>query len=318
MTHELRSYEALFHGLQRIESVRLKATSETLEKQIARIVPPLSLDQSVADVQFINLDTSMSVLGGTAILLAEPNPSFNRGRLDFVLKSEKGLPAPRKSVEVTFVPEKPISGYFFREWILQNPATKKLVSKDRGLEVFMPASREFWTEIQAMVPTDAIKVIQGKDDATKYKLSFLGLSVDRSAASWISPLVATLVLLYLIAHLRHATQLTASPAEKQAASAFPWVGVFSDRIGTVVAYISICLLPVVSTWSLYLRSHEMASSFGVFTLALTLIVTACSLWGARQLHEFRTFVGVSSVRLGRNSVSSSSSNIEVVQSEVEG
>jgi hypothetical protein len=80
MGHELRSYEALFHELQRAESTRLKATSETIEKQIAKSVPPLSPDQSVADIQFLNLDSSMTFSGRTTILSAEPSPRVQLSR----------------------------------------------------------------------------------------------------------------------------------------------------------------------------------------------------------------------------------------------
>jgi hypothetical protein len=84
-----------------------------------------------------------------------------------VLQSDNGSPIVRKGVEVIFEPAERISGPFFSQWLTQEPEGKDLIRRSKSGNSCLPASREFWAEIQSLQPAEAIKILRSKGRRSK-------------------------------------------------------------------------------------------------------------------------------------------------------
>jgi hypothetical protein len=276
----LRGSETFFDSEHMIRTVVFnRATEVALDNQIKARVLPLPPDQSIQEIAFSLIGTSYGQAGDVWLLPTGIRSEDTTARFTFILNSPAGGLPVRKDVDFVYELSQPESGKFALDWLKAQPQSKVLL-RDQKL---FPALRSFWADVAVMDPRDALQYVRAKDATARNNLSFFGLTVDRRAAVWISPTVTILILLFLVSHLRH-VRLVSNPDSESLS--YPWVGIFRDWVGAVMAYLSICIVPVFVNACLIVRSGGSGIE-GKLTFALVAAVAATSVWAFIELRKLR-------------------------------
>lgn len=177
------------------------------------------------------------------------------------------------------------TGHFGRDWLRSLPSTSHLVEGNRCL----PNSLQIYPEIGGMQPADAKRDIESKREAEeKNYLEVSSLRIDSATASWAAPVLVALFLFFFISHLR---QLRWLSLQERSPKNFPWVGVFPDWLGRLIAYATIVALPILSE---ILLTRRIAPSSIFLRLGPSLCIGMISIWAGIELCRLRTAMRVHS------------------------
>ncbi len=126
----------------------------------------------------------------------------------------------------------------------------------------------------------------------KNDLEVSSLRIDSATVSWAAPIIVGLLLLFFISHLR---QLSRILMAEHYPMNFPWVGLFPDWLGKVIAYATILVLPVLSE---ILLAYRVAPASHLVRLGPPACIAVLSIWATMELWRLRREI----LRLGNPSI----------------
>ncbi len=135
----------------------------------------------------------------------------------------------------------------------------------------------------------AIADLTTRERLAHQRLSFLGFSIDASSAMVVGPTLTMLILLYLIAHIKHLINIARENAE--ILNSFHWIGLFQGTLGRVLTYGSIVFIPVVANLLLLCRFLKIEQTISLWmhaTIAIGLI--SCVSFISMELKRLRSLV----------------------------
>jgi len=125
----------------------------------------------------------------------------------------------------------------------------------QGRDEILSSLRRVWTpEIAALTPANAARVLEARLDTAPRAVSFFGVSVESSIAVWLGPVVATLVLLYFISHTKQLRMAVECGGELS--RPYSWIGLFEDRVSTLLTYATLALFPTCGALLLVVREGD--------------------------------------------------------------
>jgi hypothetical protein len=173
------------------------------------------------------------------------------------------------------------TGHFGKDWLRSLPSASHLIEGNQCL----PDSLQMYPEIDGMQPADARRDIESKREAEeKNYLEVSSLRIDSATASWAAPVLVALFLLFLISHLR---QLHRISREERCPKNFPWVGIFPDFLGRLIAYVTVVLLPVLSE---VLLTRRIAPSSILLRIGPPCGIAVLSIWAGIELFRIRRVI----------------------------
>jgi hypothetical protein len=182
------------------------------------------------------------------------------------------------SLRVAYISGTSKTGYFGKDWLKSLPYAFHLVEGNRCL----PNSLQIYPEISRMQPVDAMRYLASRNEAEKKNdLEVSSLRIDSETAIWAAPVIVGLLLLFFLSHLR---QLRRISKEEKCIMDFPWVGIFSDWLGQVIAYGTILVLPVLSD---ILLTYRVAPASRFIRLGPPIFIALFSIWACIELWRLR-------------------------------
>ena len=118
---------------------------------------------------------------------------------------------------------------------------------------------------------------------TKGKWHFSGLTIDKRSLRYFGPTIIIVVFFYFAMLLIHLVSIIRDEADVDMASRFPWFALFEQKPASMAAYLSISILPVISTAIMSFNFDNV----NVIDILLLITVLLFSAWTALRLFRLR-------------------------------
>ncbi len=188
------------------------------------------------------------------------------------------------SLRIAYISGPSKTGYFGKDWLKTVGYASHMIEGSRCL----PDSLQIFPEIEGMSPGDALRYLASQREAEKKNdIEISSLRIDSETVGWAAPIILGVLLLFFVSHLRHVRFLARKSA---GAKDFPWVGLFTDWLGTAIAYATVFVLPALSEF--LLRNRVTPTSyflryFAPIVIALFSIWATIELWHLRKVMKFQ-------------------------------
>lgn len=177
---------------------------------------------------------------------------------------------------------------FARDW---------LVTKGIQPDHLLPHLSSAEDQIGAKTLEGAITFLDRQLNTQKRELSFLGLKIDAATAIWIGPVTTLTLVLYFLAHLRH-FRMTINRHDSQ--EGYSWIGLFVDRLSTLITYASIVLLPTIANLVLIIASKDAETVMRPVVIICTLAILACGILSGTEVHSLHRIIRAEPLKPGRH------------------
>ncbi len=170
--------------------------------------------------------------------------------------------------------------------LLRNAGKDRPYQELVGQHIMLPALRRYHHLVSVLPLDEAINALQNEAANSSPKLQVLGLSVDQRAAVLVAPGMVTMLLLYILAHIRElsSTFRTRKGQDLDAS----WVALFNDRLARVITIASLVVFPVFSCCILLVRVGRTVSGYYVATsIGLLVLAAVLGLWCVIALYGVR-------------------------------
>jgi hypothetical protein len=292
----LMDYDAFFgavHKIARLELVQDKTLTgvrlEFLKHQLA-IQNSSHLSLSFTGVGFGGQGMSQ-LRDGTPVvdwrnLPADPPM---RGQLGFKFADVLNTPNPQIEVPVPVAYSwgKIQKDRFALDWLRSSTGGKRLL--DSKSDTVFPKLKKlgFWNGLSLMDVESARSDLQKKLDSVNTEtVSFFGISVSKTVALWVGPLVCLMIEWLILLHFK---ELSTHVTEEETAKDCPWIASYPGRLSGLTTYSSLFVAPAANLVLLLFYGHvgERSTRFGAaFTLAMAVV----AIWIVRHVFLFRSRV----------------------------
>lgn len=173
----------------------------------------------------------------------------------------------------------PIDGETFGRFLLTRIQPEGSTGKASPNKSAVPDVLLAATEIRGMDIPQALKYVEEKrkEFLEKQNVSLFGVKVSATTATVLGPLATLVVHLGLLSYLLNALRLVSEP---DASAAFPWIGVFPDRLSKTLSIISVVVFPSAVNFALLRRvwSPQFFSWWVGVTLTAVATIVASFCW----------------------------------------
>ena len=137
--------------------------------------------------------------------------------------------------------------------------------------VFVPNLKQVWEQIRTETPINARAILARKDIPQERRIAVLGLSLPERLISWTMPGLIFALSIYLLVYVLHLSHLSkTTPGIKD----YPWVGIISGHLASIVSAVMHFILPVTAFLSVSYTSwkghagviHSLLIAFAVGTI----------------------------------------------------
>jgi hypothetical protein len=232
------------------------------------------------DGKILRMDRTIILSGAPSPMLADVYVSLVRSADDMNCGME--IPAQVTATVVT------LRSNFARNWL----ATKGIQPGQ-----LLPRLSSAEDQIGAKTLEGAITFLDRELNTKKRELTFLGLKIDAATAIWIGPVTTLTLVLYFLAHLRH-FRMTINRHDNQ--EGYSWIGLFVDRLSTLITYASIVLLPTIANLVLMIASKDVETVMRPVVITCTLAILACGILGGAEIHTLHRIIRTDSLKPGRH------------------
>ena len=171
-----------------------------------------------------------------------------------------------------------LGGTYARSWLLS-----KKIAADQ-LIVQLKQAEDL---IGAKTLEDAFSFLGREVNAPRRDLSFLGLTIDAATAIYVGPVSTLMLVLYLLAQLRH---LRATMQRRDDGEDYSWIGLFVDRLSISITYSSLVLLPAIANLCLIIASQHVYSAERTIGIVCTVGILVCGIFSGLEIHELHRMV----------------------------
>jgi hypothetical protein len=218
-----------------------------------------------------NLESYVQTLG------AEPTNFPTTSFLTLSILKQDGQQV-QMTLQVTYISGSIERGYLGMNWLESTSHSSGLLGSNRCL----PYSLQTFPEISRMQIADAMRYLASKSEAErKNDLEISSLRIDSATVGWTAPIILGLLLIFFISQVRH---LRSVLRESASSKDYPWVGLFNDWLGGVIAYATIVVLPVLAESLLAIRVVAVSKTF---RFSAPILVGMLSIWAGWELHRVR-------------------------------
>src|SRR6185437_13021348 len=185
------------------------------------------------------------------------------------------------SLRVVYISGKSETGYFGKDWLKTLGYASHMIEGNGCL----PDSLQIYPELAGMQPGDALRYLASQREAEKKNdLELSSLRIDSATVGWTAPIILGLLLVFFISHLRHLRFLL---KESASAKDYPWVGLFADRVGAVIAYSTIVAMPILSEFLLAIR---VATVSPAIRYCAPILIIGLSIWAMIEVRGLRKII----------------------------
>ncbi|WP_321917449.1 hypothetical protein [Paraburkholderia sp. J11-2] len=147
-------------------------------------------------------------------------------------------------------------------------------------------------EISGQTVDAATSYLRDKAAKAEETITVLGQTLEKSTLSITAPFAVLLVCLYLLSNIRMMLRALTSNKDPNAL-VYPWVGLHSDALSSILSFISIGVLPIGSTILLLLTlrgTSAVAYLVGILIVLCIAITSGASILLLRELHRVSTVI----------------------------
>jgi hypothetical protein len=179
----------------------------------------------------------------------------------------------------------------FQDWLDKQQLLERLVghrmpdSRYHTAESIFPQLRSVWSLVEDKVPEEAKRVLLVEAEKSLRTISFFNVEIPASMVVLAGPLLAVMLLLYLLSHVGHLQRICHTDTDLFCM--FPWLPLFPDRISLTVFFISILLLPLIAFGCLLVRFWHVGAIIMCVAIPLTLVSIVLAYLSWRRILALR-------------------------------
>lgn len=280
----LSSYDAFLSGVRAFAPIQIdrsKNLSSQLRAQVAAQKPHPGF--TLVRASFNGLSGSFQLPDGTPVIrLSDPPPHETAVQFTFDDRY-KQRPSFSANTFVTYSVGPRQEGTFALDWLRATKTGGRLV--DLKSVVFPHLKKlSFWNRISPLGVEQATASVQAQLERVETgKVSFLGISVDKTLSVWLGPSVCFAVLFFFLLHLRHYRSLVESEGIDDS---YPWVPLFPGTLSGVFSFFLVLVLPTISNLTLlynYGDAHQWSTRVGLTVTVGIAVLGIFSWWNIRSI-----------------------------------
>jgi hypothetical protein len=267
--------------------IHIAMTQSEIKKALAMQLSPFLPGASVKGLTSSTLSVQSFSPSPTGIQLLSmlPPPGDRRLKLEMALYDKSGrFISGGQDTELRFEMGPSRTHRYALRWLrsLQDEQILLKHATRKGDAInLLPASHNYWTDISQLGVAQALQYMQKRQMDSRRNLSVAGFTVDKATAFWVAPVLTTLILLYLLAHIRN----LAGFVDYDGQSHFPWIGLFKDRLAAVTCYATILVIPLFSDLILIFK-HPPYITFSLPTM-ITMATAMLGMLTSYELAKLR-------------------------------
>jgi hypothetical protein len=160
-----------------------------------------------------------------------------------------------------------------------------LIVSEHGTVVALSSLRPVWGIVSSLNLGEAEQALERRDKEVRRSdeeyLSVLGLTIRTSVAVILAPVLLMALLLYLYAHIQHIATLASG--QLQQVQSFPWIALFTSRLGRALSVLSLVVLPPLSAITIAIASSPLSTRMLVSALVANVGLTTLAVFLCWQL-----------------------------------
>ena len=278
-------------------------SDETLDVIKKRILRPVflyepdvnSLAQEISESKFSSIPENSSIR-------LNSNIDYSYGYYKYPTGHQNVSDSPMWACSFTFETEAGLS-YFhvdfdlkeqgveidsWAKWLYNQPEFKSMVKfKDNKYSVFSYLESD-WYEFGPLTVGELDQRLKDRLKNKQDALQVFGFNIAPSSALLVSPLLMFLSLLYFTTHVSHV--LTIAGDDEASLNSFPWIGIYKDKTGTILTYLSLNVLPVVSLVVLLINTTTSNLVVYYAAVILTVLVALTGSYAGLIVFRLRSLV----------------------------
>lgn len=152
----------------------------------------------------------------------------------------------------------------------------------------LPALLAVWDEIGEL-PLQSVRPFLARQaererTAREADVSLMGITVNSRLITFAGPSLVLLFLAYLLAHLLHLNKIC-TPRTARALEQSPWMGVYTNWFGELLAYASVTVLPAGAVWLIAGAEPGRAPDQAGWWAGVVLAVGIVAAWQIKRLND---------------------------------
>ena len=174
-------------------------------------------------------------------------------------------------------------------WLYDNPKTQSLVKLDGTRVIAFPGLRDVWYELGPLTFEEAMNRLKNNLKSRQDALEVMGFSIEAASALLILPIFLLVSLLYFCTHASHCLRIISNDVE--ILNNFPWMGLYFDKIGSTVTYLTLAVLPVLSLLLLLLNAQTNNQVVVISASLLTFLSLLAGIYASTLVYRIRLLRG---------------------------